>query len=34
MSYININKIPDVVLNDIVINKMGKHGLEKNIFGK
>lgn len=34
MSYININKILDVVLNDILINKMGKHGLEKTTFGK
>lgn len=32
--YFDINKVPDVVLNVILINKVGKHGLEKTTFGK
>lgn len=32
--YFDINKAPDVVLNDILINKVRKHGLEKTTFGK
>lgn len=32
--YFDINKIPDVVLNDILINKVGEHRLEKTTFGK
>lgn len=31
--YFDINKIPDVALNDILINKMGKQKLEKTILG-
>lgn len=32
--YFDISKAPDVVLNNIIINKVRKHRLEKTTFGK